>query len=87
MAWFVLACGVLLWAVMGPLLWIQVREERRAKAVEALKVLWHAMGLYNGRPGIRLPSHTYSYKDSERLFWYFGESILGDGCPEGEQLC
>ena len=65
---------------------MEIRDEsERKKAREALRILWHAMGLYNPGP-IVLPPYMPKYEDSYRLYRYLGESILGDECPDFEQL-
>lgn len=66
----------------GPL---EIREEdKRELAVKALDMLWDAMSLTYTH-GIGGPGWRFG-RDYYRLFRFVGEALLGDDCPEKEQL-
>lgn len=59
-------------------------EERRAIAKEALSLLWDAMDLSRGSGGIVLKNDAH--KTHYQIYRIVGEMLLGDECPEKEQL-
>lgn len=62
-------------------------EERRVLAKQAMLLLWDAMGLAN--PGGTVLSGTAVPELREayyRLYCFVGEFILGEDCPEGDEL-
>lgn len=68
---------------------LEIRDdEQRETAKEALSKLWDAMGLSSGGDGIQLPGgpHPGTHRAHYRLYRMVGDFLLGDECPEKEQL-
>ena len=63
-------------------------QERRETARQAFLLLWDALDLTNPPGGIILPGgvsrelHEFYY----RFYRFMGEALLGEDCPEKEQL-
>ena len=59
--------------------------EAREKAKKALSDLWDAMGLRDGG-GLVFPLDRHRRDVNYGLYYFVGEALLGDECPEGESL-
>lgn len=67
---------------------LEIRDEdKRQEAKEALRHLWHAMGLFDSC-SITLPDDPSkaAREAYRRMYYSIGNILLGDECPECEEL-